>query len=302
MPTRFVDLPGRATRFDYEAIDAEAHRLWIAHLGDSTVVAVDIDTLAVVAEVADVAGAHGVAVAPARHLVYATATTSNEVVAIDSVTFAIVRRGATGAFPDGVAYDAVHDLVLVTNKSDGTITVHDPDTLAVVRTFKLGDETGNVVSDPTTGLAYAAALPPNRLVTFDPTLDDVISTVELTGCDGAHGVVVPPGAARAYVACENNAKLIIVDLLTAGTVLAATDVASNPDVLAYDPGTAHLFVGSESSNLDRFDVSGARPVDLGRQKIDGGAHVVAVDPVSHRLFVPLASASGGPKLAVITPG
>ena len=50
-----VRLPGNATRFDYQSIDPTRRRLYIAHLGDSTLDVVDLDTLRVVATVPKVA-------------------------------------------------------------------------------------------------------------------------------------------------------------------------------------------------------------------------------------------------------
>src|SRR5437762_5619173 len=57
-------LPGNPTRFDYQAIDQAARRLYVAHLGDSTLDVVDLDSSRVVATVTGLRDIHGVAVAP----------------------------------------------------------------------------------------------------------------------------------------------------------------------------------------------------------------------------------------------
>src|SRR5829696_6617777 len=44
-----VALPGQASRFDYADIDAAEHRLFIAHMGDGTLLAVDTRTNVVAA-------------------------------------------------------------------------------------------------------------------------------------------------------------------------------------------------------------------------------------------------------------
>ena len=54
LPLTFVEdlpLPGNATRFDYQSIDAANRRLYIAHLGDSSVVVFDLDAKKVIHEV-----------------------------------------------------------------------------------------------------------------------------------------------------------------------------------------------------------------------------------------------------------
>src|SRR5215207_6905385 len=61
---RDVDLPGRTTRFDYVTVDRVGRRLYIAHLGDSQVVVVDLDRLRPVATIPSAPAVHGVLAAP----------------------------------------------------------------------------------------------------------------------------------------------------------------------------------------------------------------------------------------------
>src|SRR5262249_38289898 len=115
-----VRLPGRPTRFDYQSVDPEARRLYIAHLGDSTVVTVDLDSLKPVAAIDGVAAAHGVLAVPELGRVFAAAAGTNELVTIDATTNHVLGRTPTGAFPDGVAYDIDAGLILVSNKNAGS--------------------------------------------------------------------------------------------------------------------------------------------------------------------------------------
>ncbi|AMM32929.1 hypothetical protein SA2016_2260 [Sinomonas atrocyanea] len=67
LPLRQVQdlaLPGAPTRLDYQAIDPGARRLYIAHLGDGTVEAIDLDKPAVAGTVTGTPSVHGVMVAP----------------------------------------------------------------------------------------------------------------------------------------------------------------------------------------------------------------------------------------------
>ena len=84
-----IPLPGGTTRFDYESFDASRHLLFIAHLGDSEVLAFDTQSQRVVARIKDVSHVHGVLAVPELGRVYATATGTDEVVAIDENSFAI---------------------------------------------------------------------------------------------------------------------------------------------------------------------------------------------------------------------
>jgi YVTN family beta-propeller protein len=297
---RDVPLPGGTTRFDYASIDTKGRKLYIAHLGDSTLDVVDLDTLHVVTVVPRIAEVHGVALAADRGRVYATATGDNELVTIDSTTDHVIARAPTGDFPDGVAYDPADALVFVSDKNAGTITVVSAPTGKVTNTIKVGDETGNVAYDPRARILYAAARTPDELVAIDPESGKVTHRIRLPGCDGAHGVYIDAASDRAFVACERNARLVTVDL-TRRSETATSPVGQGPDVLAYDATLQRLYVTAESGDVAVFATSSRAPKKLGQSHVADGAHSVAVDQATHLLFFPLADIRGRPVLRVMRP-
>lgn len=295
---RDVRLPGRTTRFDYQSIDATARRLYLAHLGDSAVVVVDLDRLHPVATIGQIADVHGVLAVPELNRVFATATGTDQLVAIDSTTNRVVGRVPTGRFPDGLAYDAVDGLVLVSNKDAGSETIIDAHTLITRGTVELGDEVGNVTYDPTTRLAWVAVRTPEQLVAFDPTTGRVATRISLPGCDGAHGVYLGT-ADRAFVACERNARLAIVDR-TGRRLVGLVRVGADPDVLAADPVDGRLYVAAESGTVTVMATQPTVRV-LARAHLADTAHTVAVDPRDRRAFFPLEDVGGHPVLRVLQP-
>jgi len=104
-----VALPGRASRFDYQAVDPLNRRLYIAHLGDGSLVVFDLDGQRAASEIPDLPGVHGVAPAPERHLVFATATTEKTLAFIDDRTLKVRSRVHAGEYPNGLAYDPGSD-------------------------------------------------------------------------------------------------------------------------------------------------------------------------------------------------
>src|SRR5689334_17817940 len=55
-----LPLPGHASRFDYQWLDSTNRRLYIAHLGDSSLVVFDLDGQRVIHEVSGLPSVHGV--------------------------------------------------------------------------------------------------------------------------------------------------------------------------------------------------------------------------------------------------
>jgi DNA-binding beta-propeller fold protein YncE len=297
---RDVAMPGPPLRYDYQDVDGDARRLYIAHLGANDVDVVDLDALEPAGTVADVADAHGVRLAPDLHRVFATATGTDEVVSIDTGSSRIVGRARTGRFPDGVGYDPANHLVAVSNNDDGSETVLDASTVRPLRTVRLGREVGNVTYDPSAGAMLTAVRPPDELVAFDPASGAVSGRIRLPGCDGAHGVYLDAPSRRAFVACERNARLAVVDL-EGRRQLAVEGVGSDPDVLAFDAGLGRLYVAAESGVVTAFAVDGQGVRKLGEGRLAAKAHTVAVDPRTHRVFFPLENLNGHPVLRVMRP-
>ncbi|MCA1843131.1 MAG: YncE family protein [Actinobacteria bacterium] len=295
-----VPMPGPAVRFDYQDLDADHRRLYVAHLGANRVVAVDVDQLTVAGTVDGLASVHGVRVGPDLDRVFATATGTDQVVAIQASSLTATGRATTGRFPDGVAYDPVHKAVFVSNKDDGSETVVDASTLALRHTVRLAGEVGNVIWDPANQRMLVAARPPDQLLLLDPETGQVTGRVDLPGCSGAHGMAVDPAAHTAFVACERNARLAVVDLGSLHQRELQT-VGDDPDVLAFDPGLSRLYVAAENGVVAVFEEKGSSVHKLGQAKLADAAHTVAVDPTTHRVFFPLENVHGHPVLWVMAP-
>jgi DNA-binding beta-propeller fold protein YncE len=297
---RDVRLPGRSTRFDYQSVDAPGRRLYVAHLGDSSLDVIDVDALTAVATVPDIADVHGVLAVPEIGRVFASATGTKELVTLDAIGDRVIARAPTGQFPDGIAYDPRDDLVFVSNKDAGSETAIEGHSGRMVRTVQLGREVGNVAYDSTSGLAYVAVRPPDQVVAFDPSTGTISDRIRLKNCRGAHGLYVQPQAQRAFVACEDNARVVMVDLQRPGQIAAAS-VGDNPDVLAYDPGLGRLYVAAESGVVTAFSPTAHGFRKLGQAHLADKAHSVAVDPTTHLVFFPLERDPNKPGLRVMEP-
>src|ERR1700694_1606787 len=94
-------LPGDGSRFDYASLDSGRGLLFIAHLGASEVIEVDVHANTVVRTISNVAQVHGVLVVRELHREFATATGDNQMVILDEDTGAVVNRAPTGQYPDG---------------------------------------------------------------------------------------------------------------------------------------------------------------------------------------------------------
>jgi DNA-binding beta-propeller fold protein YncE len=297
-PLGDISLPGDNSRFDYASLDAQRGLLYVAHLGASEVVEIDVNAGRVVRTIPNVSQAHGVLVVGTLGRVFVTATGTNQVVALDENTGAEIGRAPTGAYPDGLAYDPRRNAIWTTNETAGTETVVDAATLQPRGTVDLGGEVGNVSYDSTGDRMLVAVQGRNDMAVVDPTAMTVQSRVELAGCDHPHGLTVDSANGLAFVACDQNAILATVDETT-WRVVGTNRVGDDPDVLAYDATARRLYVAAESGTVTVLDFSNSALVPIGSGHLADGAHVVAVDPNTHRSYYPVPEgANGHPALLV----
>ena len=296
-----MPLPGDSSRFDYASLDSDRGLLFVAHLGASEIIEIDVHAGSVVRVIHGIDQVYGVLVVPQRHQVYATATGANTMVILHEDTGAQVSRAPTGDYPDGLAYDPIHTTIWTTNETGGSETVIDADTGQVRGTVPLGGEAGNVAYDPQGRQMLADVQTRNEVAVIDPASLTITRRVALPGCDHSHGLALDPEHRLAFVACDANATLLSIDLNT-WTVVGAQRVGDTPDVLAFDPAAGRLYVAAESGWLTILDEHDRTLAVAGRSHLADGAHVVAVDPTTHRSFFPIPhDRSGRPALLTYQP-
>jgi YVTN family beta-propeller protein len=285
---------------DYESLDEGRHLLFIAHLGDSAVIAFDTEAQRVVARIEGVSKVHGVLAIPELGRVYASATGTDEVVAIDESSFKIIARAPGGVYPDGMAYVPQMHKLYVSDEHGSSDTVIDVNTNTRVTTIPLGGDVGNTQYDVQSKHVFVNVQTRRQLIEIDPTIDKIIARIDLPGADGNHGLLIEPKQRRAFIACEGNDKLLVLDL-DSKKVIASFDVGKDPDVLAYDPSLRMLYVAGEAGIVSIFKVESGQASKIGEGLLGPNAHVVVVDSQSHKSYFPLKDLGGKTMLRTMMP-
>ena len=298
-----VNLPGGATRFDYQDIDRSLGHLVVTHMNDGSVLFIDLAGGSVLKEVTGIPVARGVVVADDVGVVFVTSQ-PDSLVLIDNKSMTEVARVGTGRAPDGVGWDPADKVVGVSDQGDGALSLIPDAGRGTRLQIKLGTETGNAVFDATRGLFWITVVtssPPDQLVAIDPVAAQVKTIIDLPGCNRAHGLRLHPDGKSAFVACQSNALVARVDLEN-GSVMGTSPCGDIPDVVSVDPDLGWLYVAAESSDLTVFDMNQPGMVLVGHDQPGDGSHSVAVDATTHRVFFPLmAGPNATPVLRIMKP-
>ncbi len=296
-----VPLAGKPDRFDYATIDPQRRLLFIAHLGSGIVTAVDLRSERVVANVPDVPGVHGVLAVPALGEVFATATDRNRLDVISEQTFRVIAHAPAGVYPDGMTYAPdVHEL-FISDEAGQTETVVDTRSNRRIATIPMGGEVGNSQYDPVSQRVFVDVQTRHEMVAIDPRSNAIVRRYRLPAtCNDDHSLLLDAPARLAFVACDGNARLLLVDMNDM-RVLSVHATGRDPDVLAFDAGLQRLYVASESGVVAVFQLEGRQLRLLGRGDLAYEAHSVAVDPLTHRVYFPLQNVGGRGVLRIMAP-
>src|SRR5213594_1707242 len=295
-----VPLPGSRSRFDYQSLESAPGRLFISHMGAGQLVVVDVHAGRVIGNLDGFPTVTGVLAVPAEHRAYASATGDHVVVIVDDSALRIVARVQGPRFPDGIAYAPEERRIFVSDESGRRDFVIDATTNSVVAQVELDGEAGNTQYDPGSRCVIVAVQTANQLAVIDPASATIVRRITLDhAVRYPHGVYIDAAHHRAFVAGQESATLGVLDLQTL-QLRQVLPIGSDPDVLAFDPTLGRLYVAAESGVVAVLEDRDRSLSRLGWYRAPK-AHSVAVDPATHRVYLPLADVSGHPVLRVLVP-
>jgi len=295
-----VHLTGGVSRFDYQALDSQGRRLYLSHMGSNQVIVLDTKTNQVLETLSGFPGVTGLLVLPELHRLYASLSRSHQVAVVDTQKLKILNRLPAGKFPDGMAYVPETRQLYVSDELGGEVTVIDVLKNKRLTSIKMGGEVGNVRYDTLSRLIFANVQTKNELVAINPGTKSIVGRYPVKGGRRPHGLWIESGSQLAFLACEGDAKLIVMDLVD-HSEKAAFDVGGEPDVLSFDPGLRILYVGSEQGRVSLFSVKDKQVKKLGEVEVGEKAHSVQVDPQTHLVYFPLQKNGKGPVLRIMRP-
>src|SRR6185437_8862862 len=121
----------------------------------------------------------------------------------------------------------------------------------------------------------------NQIVAIDPVSERIVQRYDLPGSDHPHGFEIDQEGRLAFISCEGNAALLVVDLRSM-KIVQIIKVAEGPDVLAWDAEWRRLYVAGEGGVMAAFWLHGTTLQPAGEVRAPH-AHTVAVDPRTHRV-------------------
>lgn len=295
-----VVLPAPAARFDDQSFDPVSMTIYVARRADGGVLLFNTQTRSVVARLSGFPAVTGVLAVPEIRRLFVSAAGKREVAVVDTDTLKVVARIPAGDSPEGLAYSPDTGKVFVSDARGRNVTVLDARGNRKLSTIDLGGEAGRAQYDAGSKRILATVRSRNELVEIDPAAETIVGRHALPGGSSPRGLLVVASKRLAFVVCEASSKLLVVDL-ERFRVKQVLPTADGSEVLAFDPGLGRLYVAGASGVVSAFQLVKAFLGRLEDVRVAPGAHLIAVNPQNHLVYLPIDDVEGRPVMRIMKP-
>jgi len=271
--------------WDYITVDGTASRIYASHA--TTAVVVDIKTGKVAGSIPDTKGIHGIALAPDINRGYTSNGRDSSVTVFDLRTLKPIERiKVTGANPDCILYDEFSGKVYTFNGRSSDITVIETKGNKVVATIPLDGKPEFATSDGK-GKIYVNIEDKNTISVIDAKDFKVVQNWSIAPGEEASGLAMDTETNRLFSVCRN--KLMVVMDAQTGKVVTTLPIGDRCDGVTFDPGKKMVYSSNGEGTITVVQEVDANTFKvLENVKSQVGARTIAVDKVTHHLYLPTA--------------
>ena len=271
--------------WDYLTIDQKNNNLFVSH--GNQVIILNKSAGDSVGVIHNTPGVHGIAIANSFGKGFTTNGKGGTCTVFDLKNFVVLSQIQVGQNPDATFFDDYSQKVIVFNGKSKDASIIDPKLEKVIATIPLGGKPEAGVSDGK-GKIYVNIEDTGEIVCFDSNTYKIISRYKLKEGEEPSGLAIDMVTSRLFTVCANKV-MIILDAKT-GKQITSLPIGDECDGVVFDPvkklayssnGEGTITVVKELS-ADKFAVHETI-------KTAEGARTIALDVVTHNLFLPTAS-------------
>ncbi len=274
------------TGWDYLSIDSEARRLYVTH--GTHIVVVDLDSDAVVGDIADTPGVHGFAIAHRLGKGFSSNGAESKVSIVDLKTLATSMKVDTAAGPDAIIYEPGREEIYAFDGKAHSATIIAATSGKVVTTLPLPGKPEFSVADSHAGRVFVNIEDKNEVVAIDTRTHEIADTWPIAPGESASGMAIDTAHHRLFLGCENHLMLMMDS--TTGKVVASVPIDTGVDANAFDAQTQLAFSsnGAGTVTIAHEDSSSKLSV-VQTLQTQPSARTMALDQATHRIYLAAAT-------------
>jgi DNA-binding beta-propeller fold protein YncE len=278
-----IPIPGQGS-WDYLAVDEAARRLYVSH--GTQVEVIDIDSLAIVGNIPNTPGVHGIAIAPEVGRGFISQGQSNAVKIFDLKTLQTISEVPVGKKPDAIIYDPATARVFAFNGGGDSATAIDAASGKVAGTVDLGGGPEFAASDGN-GYVYNNLEDESLVLKIDSRKLAVEKRWPTAPCTSPSSMAMDRTNRRLFLGCRS--KVMAVVNADTGQIITTVPIGDHVDATAFDVAAKLIFNSNGEGTItvihqdspDKYSV-------VETVKTLPKAKTMALDPKTHRLFLSAA--------------
>lgn len=272
--------------------DADAKRLYVSHA--TKVVVIDTEKGAVMGEVADTPGVHGIAIAADLQKGFTSNGKENKVSVFDLQTLKTLSKVDVGENPDVIIYEPGKQEVYCFNGRGQSASVIDAKTGKVTATIPLPGKPEFAVADAKQERVYCNIEDKNEVVSVDTKTHAVADTWPIAPGTEASGLAIDTANHRLFPGCHN--QLMVMLDSASGKVLASVPIGKGVDGTAFDPGTQLAFSSNGEGNVTIAHEDAPDKLTVVQTlATEPGARTMALDAKTHKIYLATAKFEAQPE-------
>jgi DNA-binding beta-propeller fold protein YncE len=279
---------GREGGWDYLTIDSNRHRLYVPRTTHTMVI--DTESGKVLADMPGQKNAHGVALAPrAGRGFISDGGGDGAIVVFDLKTNRILGSIAAMADVDGIIFDDHANRVHVVSGRGKALFSFDPgielQNAKLPPPVALRGEPEFLAVDGT-GRLFVNLMDTHEVAVVDLKTRTVVAHWKVSPGGLPVGMAIDRAGGRLFIGCRGPHHLVVMNTRT-GKVTSSVPIGESVDAVHFDQGQA--FASTSGAQLFVADEGPDGHFRAGQTvKTGEGARTMALDPISHRIYLPSA--------------
>ncbi len=287
VPMAPIEVPGGPGKFDYVQVDAGKHRVIAAHTEKGQLSVLDLDSHQV--QEIDTGAVNGIAIDTSTNRIF-VAGAGKTVVALDRDSLQKIGEYQLDHPADSIALALPYHELYVDNDDGKEVWVFDTRALTLKATIPITGQAEWIEYDGMSDRVYQNVKDTNLTEVIDPRLHRVVAKWTTSPATSPHGMAIDNRKGWVFVAGKNG-KLVATSMKT-GRLAAMVNIAENVDQICYDSTLQRIYCASSLGKISVVQVTKDGLTSLGDVVSSVGAKTIAVDPLTHSVWVVYSNQKG----------
>jgi YVTN family beta-propeller protein len=212
---------------------------------------------------------------------------------VDLITLKTISKIDTGQSPDAIVYEPRHREVYVFNHTGNSATVIDAKSATVSATILLGGSPEFAAVDEKAGRIYCNIEDRSEVAVIDSAKHEVVARWPIAPGEEPSGIALDAAHHRLFATCHNK-MMVMLDTET-GKVVANVPIGIGVDGCAFEDASQLAFAscGDGTTTIAKEETPQKLTV-VQTLKTERGARTMALDPKTHRIYLPTAQFQPAP--------